>query len=528
MARPLDDVTFDDGFVRALPGDPSDVPGPRQVRGACFSLVTPTPVRAPTILAWSDDAAALLGVERPPTDDGVVAEVLGGNRVLPGMRPFAACYGGHQFGVWAGQLGDGRAISLTELIAPDGRRWEVQLKGAGPTPYSRNADGRAVLRSSIREFLCSEAMHHLGVPTTRALALVATGEQVMRDMFYDGRPRAEPGAIVTRLAPSFVRFGNFELANLRGDRALVRTLADHVITVHYPELGPPSPAVYARWFTEICRRTAVMIAHWMRLGFVHGVMNTDNMSILGLTLDYGPYGWLDTYSRDFTPNTTDLANGRYRFGNQPGIARWNLAHLARSIVDLVDDQDALVAGLDVYRDTFERTYQAMMGEKLGLTFVEGEDEPLLAELLAILEAEETDMTIFFRRLAHVPVDSSDRPDAELLAPLELAFYGELPAAHRARVARWLRRYATRVDREPGEPGERRVRMDRVNPVVILRNYLVQEAIDQAEAGDPARVLELLDAARRPYDDRPEYAVLFARRPDWARDKAGCSALSCSS
>ncbi|MBG3852707.1 YdiU family protein, partial [Xanthomonas hortorum pv. carotae] len=231
-----------------------------------------------------------------------------------GMQPWAVNYGGHQFGHWAGQLGDGRAISLGEAIGVDGGRYELQLKGAGPTPYSRGADGRAVLRSSIREFLCSEAMHHLGVPTTRALSLVTTGDAVVRDMFYDGRPQREPGAIVCRVAPSFIRFGNFELPSARGDSALLRQWADFTIARDFPELKGAGENLYAAWFAQVCERTAVMVAHWMRVGFVHGVMNTDNMSILGLTIDYGPYGWVDDYDPDWTPNTTDAQGRRYRFG----------------------------------------------------------------------------------------------------------------------------------------------------------------------------------------------------------------------
>ena len=269
------------------------------------------------------------------------------------MQPYAANYGGHQFGHWAGQLGDGRAITLGETINAAGERWELQLKGAGPTPYSRSADGRAVLRSSIREFLCSEAMHHLGVPTTRALSLVATGEAVVRDMFYDGHPKPEPGAIVCRVAPSFIRFGNFELPASRGDNALLRQLADFCIRRDFPELRGRRRAALRR---VVRRRSAsaprVMVAHWMRVGFVHGVMNTDNMSILGLTIDYGPYGWVDNYDLDWTPNTTDAHGRRYRFGWQPKIAHWNLARLAQALSPLFTSVEPLQAGLQRYVDTY--------------------------------------------------------------------------------------------------------------------------------------------------------------------------------
>ncbi|MGE3163231.1 MAG: protein adenylyltransferase SelO family protein, partial [Burkholderiales bacterium] len=297
-AAPLDlaEARFGDSFARELPADAQETNARRLVLNATHTHVAPTPVRAPRLLAWSDALAAQLGLARPSPE---AVEALAGNRVFPGMRPYSARYGGHQFGVWAGQLGDGRAITLGELAAADGTRQELQLKGAGLTPYSRTADGRAVLRSSLREFLCSEAMHCLGVPTTRALSLVGTGEAVVRDMFYDGNPEAEPGAVVCRVAPSFLRFGNFQIHAAHGEEALLKRLLDYTIRHFYPGLS------YAEWYREVCRRTARLISDWMRLGFVHGVMNTDNMSILGLTIDYGPYGWLEGYDPSWTPNTTD-------------------------------------------------------------------------------------------------------------------------------------------------------------------------------------------------------------------------------
>src|SRR5687768_4683437 len=285
----LCNTQFDNSFVRELPGDPITNNVPRAVHNACYTLVDPTPVRGPRLLAWADPVGEMLGISRPVSPVDPAVDVLGGNRILPGMQPYAARYGGHQFGHWAGQLGDGRAITLGEVQSPDGISRELQLKGAGKTPYSRTADGRAVLRSSVREFLCSEAMHSLGVPTTRALSLVATGELVIRDMFYDGHPEAEPGAIVCRVSPSFLRFGNFEILAAQKEPELLRQLVDFVIGEHFPELvsSHRAPEVYAKWFEEVCRRTGLLIAHWMRVGFVHGVMNTDNMSILGLTIDYG-------------------------------------------------------------------------------------------------------------------------------------------------------------------------------------------------------------------------------------------------
>ncbi|WP_370651485.1 YdiU family protein [Luteitalea sp. TBR-22] len=514
-----------------MPGDPSARNMPRRVPGASYSCVEPTRVASPSLLAWSDALGRDIGVARPPLGPGPVADVLAGNRLLPGSVPYAARYGGHQFGHWADQLGDGRAITLGELRGADGRVHELQLKGAGPTPYSRQADGRAVLRSSVREFLCSEAMHALGVPTTRALSLVTTGESVVRDMFYDGRPEAEPGAIVCRVAPSFVRFGSFEIHAAHGEVDLLRRLADHVIGTHFPDLGPTGARdTYLAWFEEVCRRTAVLAAHWTRVGFVHGVLNTDNMSILGLTIDYGPYGWLEGYDPAWTPNTTDAGGRRYRFGQQPNIALWNLARLGEALIPLVESVDDLHRGLEAYRDEFDRAYSSMLRDKLGLdalTF--SGDDPLLQELFAMLEAAETDMTIFFRGLTRVPV-GAEVPDEARLAPVRDAFYDEddLAGPHGARVLAWLRAWATRV-RDEGQPDATRVaRMRAANPKYVLRNYLAQQAIDAAAAGDTSVVERLLRVLSRPYDDQPGEDDLAARRPEWARHRAGCSMLSCSS
>jgi uncharacterized protein YdiU (UPF0061 family) len=531
--RPLTEFQFDADFVASLPGDPNDSTVPRQAPGASWSPVRPTPVAGPRLLAWSDDLGATLGLERPP-ERGVVVDVLGGNAILPGMRPYAARYGGHQFGNWAGQLGDGRAITLGEIVR-DGRRWELQLKGAGRTAYSRFADGRAVLRSSLREYLCSEAMHRLGVPTTRALSLVATGEGVVRDMFYDGNPREEPGAIVCRVAPSFVRFGNFEIHSALEEHDLLRRLADWVITRHYPEFGA-APAVdgpdaaerYARWFDEICRRTGATIAEWMRVGFVHGVMNTDNMSILGLTIDYGPYGWLEGFDPAWTPNTTDAQGRRYAYGNQPQIGMWNCARLAWALKPLVPDEDRLQAGLEIYARTYTDTFRARLAQKLGLARLD-EDDALIRDLFDVLAATETDMTIFHRRLARVRVDG-DATAEQRRAPLVDAYYdaSALAGDAGARLDAWLAAWATRVRADGRPDAERVAAMDAVNPKYVPRNYLAQLAIDAATGGDTGELERLMRVLERPYDEQPEHEAYAARRPDWARDRPGCSALSCSS
>ena len=520
---------FDNSFVRELPADPLQRDVPRPVRNACYSRVNPSPVAAPRLLAWSDAVGALLGLARPDSPTGDVAQVLAGNRVLPGMQPYAARYGGHQFGNWAGQLGDGRAMTLVEMVRVDGRRRELQLKGAGRTPYSRHADGRAVLRSSVREFLCSEAMHHLGVPTTRALSLVATGEPVERDMFYDGHAQDEPGAVVCRVAPSFVRFGNFEILAAHDEPDELKCLTDYVITTHHPELGAPSPEVYAQWFDEICRRTALMVVEWMRVGFVHGVMNTDNMSILGLTIDYGPYGWLEGYDAGWTPNTTDAQGRRYCYGRQPEIAQWNLLRLAGALLPLIPDRADLEAGIHTYGRVLAESSRRIMADKLGLLTLDEADDALVTDLDKLLHEVETDMTLFYRHLADVPTDSAaaSLADGELIAPLRPAFYADDgdPGRH---LLSWLRRYVDRVRRDGQTPAARRARMNRSNPKYIARNYLAQLAIDALAQGDASVIERLLAVLQRPYDEQPEHDDLAVRRPEWARHKAGCSALSCSS
>ncbi|HYG53998.1 MAG TPA: YdiU family protein [Burkholderiales bacterium] len=488
-------LTFDDSFVRELPADPVDTNVPRQVRDASYTRVEPTPVKAPALIAWSEPMAALLGITSLEKTD---VEVLGGNRLYPGMKPYAARYGGHQFGSWAGQLGDGRAITLGEAIGLDGARWELQLKGAGRTPYSRTADGRAVLRSSLREFLCSEAMHWLGVSTTRALSLVATNETVIRDMFYDGNPQPEPGAVVCRVSPSFLRFGNFQIHAAHNEIETLRKLERYVAKHFYD--GVPTED----WFKELCRRTGLLMADWMRLGFVHGVMNTDNMSILGLTIDYGPYGWLEGFDVEWTPNTTDAHTRRYAYGQQPAIAQWNLTRLAEALLPLVE-KDKLEQGLDLYLQTFQAAWREALRQKLGLETIDNE---LLSGMFSVLSEKETDFTIFFRSLAHFDVKD--------------AFYGEAPSG----LAAWMERYRKQVEHE--NLADRVKRMNAVNPKYIFRNYLAVLAIEGVEKGDASLLARLMKVLEHPFDEQPGNEDLAVRRPEWARERAGCSALSCSS
>ncbi len=533
MLTDLDQLPFDNTFVRELPADPVKENYRRQVTEGCYSFVQPTSVAAPALVAHSPEMARELGLGAEACESERFVQVLAGNALTAGMQPYAVCYGGHQFGNWAGQLGDGRAINLGHAVTPSGKRLELQLKGAGPTPYSRQADGRAVLRSSIREFLCSEAMHHLGVPTTRALSLVTTGEDVVRDMFYDGRPKAEPGAVVCRVAPNFLRFGNFEIFAARGQHDLLRQLGAYALRHSFPHLGEPGPDAYARMFDEVCETTVDLIVHWTRVGFVHGVMNTDNMSLLGLTIDYGPYGWIDDFDLNWTPNTTDAEFRRYRYGQQPQVALWNLLQLANALYPLVGQAEPLEEALERHQQGFQRKMAAMWADKLGLEAHNGEeDDALIQDLHQKLMLTETDMTLFFRGLSTLDPDrvlNGEATRQDILEPVVDAYYqSHAPATHGPAMCDWLKRYAGRLNQDGRSREERARRMNSVNPRYVLRNYMAQQAIDASEQGDHSLVHELLDVMRHPYDEQPHYAHWVARRPDWARTRPGCSMLSCSS
>ena len=534
----LDDLEFTNRWTRALPADPSSELRPRQVSGAAYSRVEPTPVSAPRTLAWSPEVFDLLGLDPSVAETDDFAQVFSGNRVPAGADPHAQAYGGHQFGNWAGQLGDGRAISLGEVRDPHGGYQTLQLKGAGPTPYSRGADGRAVLRSSLREYLCSEAMFHLGIPTTRALSLVATGDEVIRDVLYDGNPAPEPGAVVCRVSPSFTRLGTFELPASRGELSLLRRLVDTTLELDFPHIAERGDLSFEEkvlaWFGEVADRTADVVVDWMRVGFVHGVLNTDNLSVLGLTIDYGPYGWLESFDPGWTPNTTDAGMRRYRYGAQPQVAQWNLMQFAQALLPLTQDPEPFQERLNHFAERYHQRYLSMMTERLGWGEVAHDpaaDVALVESLFGVLTSAEIDQVIFFRDLARVPVGAPDEvSDDELLAPLDNAWYD--PAAItgdvRSGLVGWLRQWADRVVAGGLDDGERRRRMDALNPRFVLRNYLAQEAIDAAEAGDLALLHELHDTLRRPYDEQPGRERFAQRRPEWARTKVGCSMLSCSS
>ena len=535
MSNPLHletELTFSNRFTQELPADPLKTLEPRPVIGALFSDVNPEPSPAPSLLAYSPEVLELIGMNPEVVKTPEFTHWVSGNLCLEGMRPHASCYGGHQFGHWANQLGDGRAINLGEIKTDRGQHFTLQLKGAGRTPYSRTADGRAVLRSSVREFLCSEAMHHLGIPTTRALSLVTTGRSVVRDMFYDGHPKSEPGAIVLRVAESFTRFGHFELLAHRQQHALLEQLVDFTIRSDFPEIVGDEPKENTgRWFEVVCQRTAELIVQWQRVGFVHGVMNTDNMSILGLTIDYGPYGWLENYDPTWTPNTTDAAGRRYCFGNQPGIAGWNLTQLANALYPLIGSTAPLERGLDLFSQTFEASWREMMAQKLGLmTFKPDRDEAIIERLWSILEQLEIDMTLFFRILSQIAPVPHEIKSSEIAERFEPSFYRQdlITSGDIERLTDWMKDYLERTSEDTRTPEQKSAMMKAVNPRYVPRNYLTQMAIDAAEQGDPALIHELLEVFRHPYDDQEEHQRFAERRPDWARHRAGCSMLSCSS
>jgi uncharacterized protein YdiU (UPF0061 family) len=514
-----------DTFIKELPADLILENSRRQVKKACFSYVTPKKTRKPEMLHTSSEMISALGLSEEDATSKAFLNVFTGNEVLHNTKPYAMCYGGHQFGNWAGQLGDGRAINLAE-VEHNNKHWAIQLKGAGETPYSRTGDGLAVLRSSVREYLCSEAMYHLGVPTTRALSLALSGDEVLRDMLYDGNAAYEKGAIVTRVSPSFLRFGSYQIFAVRQDNETLKNLVDFTIKEHFPDLGKPSKETYLQFFEAVLNSTIAMLVHWQRVGFVHGVMNTDNMSILGQTIDYGPYGWLEGYDHNWTPNTTDKQFKRYRFGAQIDMGLWNLYQLANTLYPLIGEAEGLEHTLNSYNEKAQAQHLGMMQSKLGLYHDEKSDAQLINSLEDTLQLTETDMTFFFRNLSNFYIEDPLKG----LEIVKAAFYeiNEISDTIEHKWNSWFERYATRLQKEDTISKERKEKMNQVNPKYVLRNYMAQLAIDDANKGDYKLIDELFKMLKKPYDTQPELEKWFAKRPEWARDKVGCSMLSCSS
>jgi serine/tyrosine/threonine adenylyltransferase len=471
-----------------------------QCGGYFYSCVNSLPVPKAQWVAWSPSCAALLGLPLQPPPNAL--PIFSGNETQPIVAPIATVYSGHQFGMWAGQLGDGRAMLLGELASSAGPQ-EIQLKGAGPTPYSRRGDGRAVLRSSIREFLCSEAFAGLGVSTTRALCVVGSAQPVLREA-------TETAAVVTRVAPSFIRFGHFEhFAHTEPNPQALRHLADEVIRIRYPQCLETSDP-YASLLTEIAKSTAHLMADWQAIGFCHGVMNTDNMSALGLTLDYGPFGFLDAFNPSHICNHSDT-QGRYAFGRQPQVAFWNLFALAQAMLPLIPDENAARLAVSVYQTEFPAAYQARMRAKLGLATEHAQDAALIEALLSLMASDAVDYTVAFRSLALF------QSTGKLNPTLRDQFI------NRDRFDTWAHTYAQRLQSEHSVDTDRAIRMNRINPKFVLRNHLAQVAIAQAEQGDFSQTQHLLTILSKPFDEQPEHAAYAAVPPDWAQHiEVSCS------
>ncbi len=485
----LESLTFDNHFA--------------QLPAAFYTRVLPTQLPAPYLVSFNAAVAQLIDLDPAEARRPDFADYLSGNRLLTGSEPLAMLYAGHQFGHFVPQLGDGRAILLGAVRNSAGERWELQLKGAGPTPFSRSGDGRAVLRSTIREYLCSEAMHGLGIPTTRALCIVGSDEEVYRETI-------ETSAVLLRMAPSHVRFGSFEVFYHRRQYDQIRQLADYVIDTHYPELADAADR-YALLLGTVIRRTARLMAQWQAVGFAHGVMNSDNMSILGLTLDYGPYGFLDKYDPGFICNHSDH-HGRYAFDQQPGVGLWNLGRLAQALTPLLPAAHctALLAEYETHFDTY---YLTALRAKLGLRTAQSADGELAHALLQTMHSNRVDYTLLFRALG----DFDSSPGARNAA-LRDQFL------ERAAFDSWAADYRARLTDEQSDDRERRTRMNRVNPKYVLRNYLAETAIRRAQTHDYSEIDRLLALLQQPYDEQPEHQGYAAVPPDWADEIA----VSCSS
>lgn len=461
----------------------------------------PTPVAAPRLVRLNRPLAEELGLDADALETQDGANILAGNRIPKGAEPIASAYAGHQFGNFVPQLGDGRAILLGELVDRQGRRRDIQLKGSGPTPFSRGGDGRAALGPVLREYIVSEAMAALGIPTTRALAAVATGEQVYRETLL-------PGAVLTRVAASHVRIGTFQFFAARGDAAAIRSLADHVIERHYPDAGQAENP-YRALLEGVSARQAALVARWMQVGFVHGVMNTDNMSISGETIDYGPCAFLDAYDPATVFSSIDRA-GRYAYANQPGIAQWNLTRLAECLLALLHPEEETAIeiaqdGLAGFAESFNAAYVGGFAGKIGLAETRDGDEALIQDLLARMAKGKADFTLAFRRLGAAAEDETADAAVQTLFA-DSGLYND-----------WAARWRARLAAEPAVPGARRTAMEAVNPAVIPRNHLVEEALAAALAGDFAPFERLNEALATPYEDRPDFAA-YAERP-LAREEA---------
>jgi len=472
----------------------------RKLPSEFYHIVKPAPFKSPYLIAINPDAASLIDLDTDE-DPGKLSEYLSGKEIIPGSEPLAMYYTGHQFGVYNKDIGDGRAILLGEVENKEGGKWDLHLKGAGRTRFSRQFDGRAVLRSVIREYLCSEAIHGLGIPTTRALCIIGSGEMVQRE-------KKEPAAMMIRLARTHVRFGSFEGFYYSGDYENVKRLADYVIEQNYPKLAD-SDKKYDLLLVDIARRTASLIAKWQSVGFTHGVMNTDNMSVIGDTLDYGPFGFMDDFMFDYIPNHSDHF-GRYSYRSQPQVGLWNLKKLS-SCLGVLTTNGILSEALEEYKSTYMTGYLERMASKLGFTTFRENDKKFIEDTLNMLEDEELDYTIFFRKLSDLKKKSKEMP--------------EYSSVHGEDIYEWIQNYRERLCQESVSDEERRESMDSVNPVYILRNYLAENAIRKAEdEGDYSEIENLRILLSEPFNEKEGMESYAQEPPEWGKGLV----LSCSS
>lgn len=505
-------------YLEKFPGDLSGNPMQRQTPKVVFAATDIAQFPNPELLIFNEKLADEIGLGKIENENDL--KFINAEAVPENVQTYATAYAGHQFGNWAGQLGDGRAIFAGEIENSAGKKTELQWKGAGATPYSRHADGRAVLRSSVREYLMSEAMYHLGIPTTRSLSLSLSGEKVVRDMMYDGNPEYEHGAVMMRTAESFLRFGHFELISAQNELETLKKLTDFTIENYYPEIDAENPDKYTQFFKNVSIRTADLIVEWYRVGFVHGVINTDNMSAVGLTIDYGPFSFVDEYSLNFTPNTTDLPGRRYAFGNQAKIAQWNLWQLANALFPLIKEEKKLEDILNGFNDYFWQKHDEMMAKKFGFDTVLEEDGRFFTDAQKLLEDLQFDHTLFFNRLEKLQADSDLK---EIFNDVSYTF---LTDENILQLEDFIKKYRTRLAKNTISAEESLKLMSETNPKFILRNYILFECIEELKVGKKDLLNNILIALENPYQEiYPEFSQ---KRPSKYNGQSGCSTLSCSS
>lgn len=511
----LDKIT--QRYLTKFPTETSYHTFPRTIAGKVSALVKPEHFPNHQLLFFNEKLAEELGLGKL-NDNG--KDFLAAQNLPQNFHPYATAYAGHQFGQWAGQLGDGRAILAGEIATKKSIIYELQWKGAGATPFSRRGDGRAVLRSSIREFLMSEAMHHLGVPTTRALSLSLTGEMVVRDILYNGNPQPEPGAIIMRTAESFLRFGHFEWFSAQRDMDTLKKVLDFTIENYFPEISLETDQSYREYFKIICRKTANLMVEWQRVGFVHGVMNTDNMSAIGLTIDYGPFAIMEEYNPLFTSNTTDIPGRRYAFGEQPSIAQWNLWKLANALFPLIEDAEFLSEELEKFNQYYHEEFEKMIAHKLGFSNVTPEVIKLIDLWIETMENIQPDYNLFFTAL------ETWNEEKNSTEHFEICLYQKINIQQEQLLNNFVKTHLNLLQKLNISKEEQISTMQKNNPKFVLRNYLLYECINEVTHGKMDLFYRLYEALQNPYYCNDPY--LIQKRPSQYNDQPGCGMLSCSS